>query len=105
MRNGLSAYDRDNLAMFKKMGSSKQEIAEHTARLKQINAQEAANISGVKLTKTGNGRYNVTWNDSSTSNGFGGSISFSATASKAKTMVNTLKQTGSSRKAMFALNH
>ena len=103
MRNGLSAYDRDNLAMFKRLGHPKAEIDKLAADIRKDNAKNASTISGVTLTKTGKGSYNLTWNDSTTSNGFGGTILFSATPGKAKAALNTLKQTGSGRKTRFTL--
>lgn len=105
MRNGLSAYDRDNLAMFKRLGHPKAEIAQLASDIRKDNAKSASTVSGVSLTKTGKSQYTLTWNDSSTSNGVGGSIVFSATPGKAKAAANTIKQTGSGRKALFAINH
>ena len=105
MRNGLSAYDRDNLAMFRRLGHPKAEIDKLAADIRRDNAKNASTVSGVSLTKTGKSQYTLTWNDSSTSNGAGGSIAFSASAAKAKVAANTIKQTGSGRKALFAINN
>ena len=102
---GLSAYDRDNLAMFKKLGHPRAEIAQLANDIRKDNAKNASTVSGIKLTKTGKGSYNLSWNDSSTSNGQGGSISFSASPQKAAAAAKTLKMTGSGRKTLFTLNN